>query len=69
VPTTKSTPFNMNGTQRRTLVIHEDCIVCIVAWQKAPLELKRRQTVKKSSLIALAIVELHECEGISQAVS
>jgi len=29
----------------------------------APLGLKQRQTVKKSSHIALAIVELHESEG------
>ena len=41
----KSTLFavtKMNGTQRRTLVVHEECIVRTAVCQKAPLEPKRR---------------------------
>jgi len=37
----------MNGTQRRTLV--SPCIACTEVWQKAPLGLKWRQTVKNQA--------------------
>ena len=46
----------MDGTQRRALVIHEECIA-VYACQKAPLRLKRHRTVKIKP-VALAVIEL-----------
>jgi len=57
----------MNGTQRRTLVspLRMYCMYSGMAkgtsWAEA--------TTGKIKCIALAIVELHESEGISQSVS
>jgi len=39
----------MNGTQRRAMIVHEECIACTAVWQKAPLGLKRCWIAKKSS--------------------
>jgi len=49
----------MNGTQRRTLISHEECIVHAAVCQKAPLGL------------TLTVIELHLSEGswlVSQSV-
>jgi len=57
----------MNGTQRSTLVIPEECIVCTVA--KGTSQTKVMSNSEKIKPIALAIVELRESEGIRQAGS
>jgi len=59
----------MNGTQRRPLEVHEECIVCTAVWQNTPLGLKQCPTEKKINTVALAIVQLRVSEGINQAVS
>jgi len=69
VPTTKSTLFVESKDEWDTKEFHEECIVCIVAWQKGPLGLKQCRTAKKIKPIALAIVELHKFKGISQSAS
>jgi len=47
-------------------LVHEECVVCIAAWQKAPEGMSNSGKIKP---VALAIVRLHNSEGISQAVS
>ena len=47
--------------------MHEECIVCTAVCQKMPLGLKQRWTVKKINPVALAVIELHLSEGISQS--
>jgi len=69
VPTTESTLFVVNKDEWYT---KEGCAksmknalyACTVIWQKVPLGLKWRRTVKKIRSVALAIVELRESEGI-----
>jgi len=57
------------GHKGESWQVHEECIVCKAVWQKAPLVVKRCQTAKKIKPVALAIVELHKSEGISEQVS
>jgi len=40
---------NRTGTQRRTKVVHDTCIVCTAFDEKAHLGMKRCQAEKKSS--------------------
>jgi len=73
--TTKSTHLavnkkKMNGVQRTTLIVHEECIVNIntVVCQKAPQ--KRLKIILKIKPIALAIIVLRlSDEGIIQSVT
>ena len=54
------------GGQR---LVHDACTVRTAVCQMACLETKQHQTVKKIKPIALAVIELHLPESISQAGS
>ena len=59
----------MNGTQRRTLVNPEVCIVGAAVCQKEYLQAAAMVNSGKIKLVALAVIELCLSEGIRQSVS
>ena len=59
----------MNGTQRRTLVVHEECIVHTTdSMPKGTSRAEATSNSEKIKPVALAVIELHLSEGIIQSV-
>jgi len=67
MPTTKSTLFVVNGTQRRAVVSPWKMHCMYSGMAKGTSQAKAMSNSKKINPVALAIFELHESEAIRQA--